>query len=97
MRLTQKKTRPFAKPQGDTVDSTASVRIITLRRCPPSHKTPIAHIIDRLEMLDGFGIVARHDDGLAVFFGEPKKHLKTSRDEERGYAICKRLDSYRIQ
>jgi len=31
-----------------------------------SHKIPIAHIVDFLEVFHGLGIVARHDHGFAV-------------------------------
>ena len=34
------------------------------------HKIPVAHIVDFLEMLDGLGIVARHNHRLAVFLGQ---------------------------
>jgi hypothetical protein len=32
-----------------------------------SHELSIAHIVDFLEVFHGLGIVARHDDGFAVF------------------------------
>jgi hypothetical protein len=34
------------------------------------HKMSIPHIVDFLEMLDGLGIMARHDHRLAVFLGQ---------------------------
>ena len=34
------------------------------------HKIPIPHIVNFFEMLNGLGIMARHDHRLAVFLGQ---------------------------
>ena len=34
------------------------------------HKIPVAHVVNFFEMLDGLGIMARHDHRLAVFLGQ---------------------------